>query len=470
MISSVNEFKHVFFIGVAGTGMSALAQYLSGTGKEVSGSDRYFKDGELNDTRAKLEVAGIHCFQQDGGGITELTELVVVSSAIEDTVFEVHKAKKLSIPIVKRSELLAIIARSKKTIAVGGTSGKSTTSAMLFDIFKLADLQPSIISGAGLISIIKEGRIGNAKVGEGEWLIIEADESDGSIVEYKAEVGLLLNIDKDHQEMEELMEIFTEFKHNTTELFIVNQTNAFAKALSHDIAQDFSVEEASPAGFTAMQFSQHEMNIKFAIRKIADETITNFSLHTVGRHNMENAVAAVAVANQLGISMDTCAAALTEYEGIYRRHQLLGIKNGIYVIDDYAHNPVKCAASIAACQAIAPKVIAWFQPHGYGPTRFLKDDFIKEISAALRDNDEIWMSEIFYAGGTTEKNISSEELIDGIKQTGKKAYFVAERNDFLAAVRPSLNAPCVLLLMGARDPGLETFCHGIWQNLQMQSQ
>lgn len=465
MISSVKEFKHVFFIGVAGTGMSALAQYLADTGKEVSGSDRYFKDGEFHETRSKLEASGIRCFPQNGEGITEQTELVVVSTAIEDTVFEIHKAKKLSIPIVKRSELLAIIARSKKTIAVGGTSGKSTTSAMLFDIFKFAGFSPSIISGAGLVSIIKEGKIGNAKVGEGEWLIIEADESDGSIVEYAAEVGLLLNIDKDHQEMEELMAIFTEFKHNTKELFLVNQSNAFAKVLSQNVMQDFSVDENIPAGYTGLHFSQQAMSITFDIKNTAAETTTSFSLQTIGRHNMENAVAAVAVANQLGIEMESCAVALREYEGIYRRHQLLGVKNGVYVIDDYAHNPVKCAASIAACQAIAPKVVAWFQPHGYGPTRFLKDDFIQEISGALREADEIWMSEIFYAGGTAEKNISSAELINGISQTGKKAHFIEDRYEFLEKVRTHLEGPCVLLLMGARDPGLEAFCHDIWEKL-----
>ena len=465
MISSVKEFKNVFFIGVAGTGMSALAQYLAGSGKNVSGSDRYFKEGELNDTRSKLEAAGIHCFQQDGEGIHDDTDLVVVSAAIEDSVYEVHKAKKLSKPIVKRSELLAIIAKSKKTIAVGGTSGKSTTSAMLFDVLQLAGLEPSIISGAGLISIIKEGKIGNAKVGQGEWLIIEADESDGSIVEYTAEVGLLLNVDKDHQEMEELMTIFTEFKHNTKELFIINQNNAFAKVLSENNMQDFSGDDSNPAGYTGINFSQDGMTITFDIRKASDGSVNSFTLQTVGRHNMENAVAAVAVANQLGIDMEVCASGLKQYEGIYRRHQLLGIRNGIHVIDDYAHNPVKCAASIAACQAIAPKVVAWFQPHGYGPTRFLKDDFIKEISASLRDNDEIWMSEIFYAGGTAEKNISSEELIEGIKETGKKAYFISDRKQFLKSVRPHLQMPCVLLLMGARDPGLEAFCRSIWKDL-----
>ena len=180
---------------------------------------------------------------------------------------------------------------------------------------------------------------------------------------------------------------------------------------------------------------------------------------------MENALGAVAVANQLGVSLQTCAEALSRYEGIYRRHQLLGIKNGVYVIDDYAHNPAKCAASISACQQIGSKVVAWFQPHGYGPTRFLKNDFIKEIAAVLRPEDEIWMSEIFYAGGTAEKNISSSELINGIRALGKNAYFVEDREEFLEKVRPHLNNNAVLLLMGARDPGLEHFSKKLYHAL-----
>jgi len=165
MIKRMDDFQNVFFIGVAGVGMSAIAQYLEGIGKIVSGSDRYFKPGEYNKTKEQLEDAGINCFLQDGSGIRESTDLVVVSTAIEDTVVEVQKAKKLGIPIIRRSELLATIAKSKKTIAVAGTSGKSTTSAMLYQILLDANYQPSIISGAGLTSIIKEGKIGNAAVG-----------------------------------------------------------------------------------------------------------------------------------------------------------------------------------------------------------------------------------------------------------------------------------------------------------------
>jgi UDP-N-acetylmuramate--alanine ligase len=457
MIKSIDDCKHPFFIGIAGAGMSAIAQYLQGTGKEVSGSDRFFKEGEFNETRQKLEAEGIRCFFQNGEGITDQTDLVVVSTAVEDTVAEVQKAKQLNIPIIKRSELLALIADSKKTIAVGGTSGKSTTSAMLFDIMEKGGMEPGIISGAGLVSLIKQGKIGNAKVGKGEWLIIEADESDGSIVQYKPEIGLLLNVDKDHKEIEVLMDVFGTFRSNS-KLFIANQSHALARQLSANTANDFSTTEVL-AGYRATDFRQDGLEISFKINGVG------FNLQLVGRHNMENALAATTVAALTGVPLKTASEALQNYEGIYRRNQVLGQKHGVWLIDDFAHNPVKCAAAIEACQPIAPKVIGWFQPHGYGPTKFLRHDFVEEIGKVLRPADEIWMSEIFYAGGTTTKDISANDLINDLKQNGKNAFFAENRNDFLAMIRPHLTNNCVLLLMGARDPSLEQFAQQVWKEL-----
>jgi UDP-N-acetylmuramate--alanine ligase len=457
MISSIHDFKSPFFVGIAGAGMSAIAQYLKGIGKNVAGSDRFFKEGEYNETKDKLEAEGITCFLQDGLGITTDTDLVVISAAVEDTVVEVQKAKHLNIPIIKRSELLAIIAASKKTIAVGGTSGKSTTTAMLFDILEYAGLQPSIISGAGLVSIIRQGKIGNAKVGAGEWLVIEADESDGSIVQYKPEIGLLLNIDKDHKEIEALLDIFKIFKENSKR-FVVNQSHPLAKNFSQYVEQDFSWNE-NDAGYKATDFSQQGLAISFKVNGIP------FKLNLVGAHNMENALAAAAIAAQAGVDLTIAAESLNKYEGIYRRAQVLGNKQGVWLIDDFAHNPVKCAAAIRACQPIAPKVVAWFQPHGYGPTRFLRNDFVHEIGNVLRPEDEIWMSEIFYAGGTAVKDISANDLINDLKALNKPAFFIDNREEFLDAVRPHLTGNCVLLLMGARDPSLEHFAKDVWNKL-----
>jgi UDP-N-acetylmuramate--alanine ligase len=456
--SDWKSLDHVYFIGIAGTGMSALAQFLRGMGKRVSGSDRFFKPGEYNETQAKLESLGVECFPQDGSAIKPDIDRIIVSTAIEDTVAEVVKARELGVPIQKRSELLAEISASLHTIAVGGTSGKSTTSAMIYDILHYAGLSPSIISGAGLVSLIKQGRIGNAAVGEGRFLVIEADESDGSIVQYQSELGVLLNIDKDHKELDVLTDIFNVFKENS-ELFMVNRTQALTGSLSRDATLDFSAEPGTGAGYEATDFRQEGLQIEFQINSVP------FQLQTVGTHNMENALAAAAACHVLGVPLQTASEALSKYEGIYRRHQVLGQKGKVWVIDDYAHNPVKCARAIEACQPLARKVVAWFQPHGYAPTKFLRADFVQEISKVLRPQDEIWMSEIFYAGGTTIKDISAEDLINDIRDRGSNAYFVADRNNLLHHLRPHLEDGAVLLLMGARDPSLEAFAAQVWREL-----
>ncbi len=444
------SLSHVFFMGIAGAGMSALAQYLKGSGVEVSGSDRFFAAGEYNDTSNKLKAMDIHCYPQDGSGIKEGISLIVTSTAVEDTVPEVQKAKALGLPFMRRSELLAYITTQKKTIAVGGTSGKSSTAAMLFTILDHAGLKPSLITGAGLVSLIENDMIGNAVYNTGDWLIIEADESDGSIVQYKPAGGILLNVDKDHKDVPELLQLFQTFKQHCSSFFIVNQSNKLAAPLSKELAMDFSSDDAN-AGTIAKNFEQKGFALSFTINEVS------FSMQALGHHTMSNAAAAISAAKLLGVSLEVCSDALRHYKGIYRRHQLIGIKNSIIVIDDYAHNPAKCAASIRAVQPLADKIIAWFQPHGYGPTKFLKDDFIQEISASLRPDDIVCMSEIYYAGGTAQKDISANDLIAGILLSGKQALFVEQRAMLIKALKSFLASGVVLLLMGARDPSLEDF-------------
>lgn len=448
--------NNIFFIGIAGAGMSAIAQFLAGKGKNISGSDRFFKPGEANETQAALEVEGITCLPQDESGLGSDIELVVVSTAIEDSVPEVQKAKALNIPIIKRSELLAKIAADHRTIAIAGTSGKSTTAAMLFEVMSHAGYNPGIITGAGLTRLIREGKIGNAAVGD-QWLIIEADESDGSVVLYRSEIGVLLNIDKDHQEIDELNRLFDTFRSNS-KYFITNRENELAAKLAVDPGFDFGSREHS-VGFQFADFRQEAMKIFFTINGFA------FELNSPGRHNMENAAAAVAAAEMAGVPIEVSAEALKQYEGIYRRHQVIGQLNGVTIIDDYAHNPAKCAASIRSCQFPNRKLLAWFQPHGYGPTKFLRKDFVEEISAALRDEDEIWMSEIYYAGGTAVKDISAKDLIDDLKSTGASAFFVGDRHALADEMRPHLSGNAVVLLMGARDPSLAGFATEFVQGL-----
>jgi UDP-N-acetylmuramate--alanine ligase len=454
----ITSSKNYFFVGIAGAGMSAIAQYLKANGHLVSGSDRQFVPGIYNETEQLLHKEGIGCYPQDGTGVTENTDIVVVSTAIEDSVPEVIAAKKLGKQILKRSELLALIASSKRTIAIGGTSGKSTTAAMLFDILHYAALKPSIIAGAGLTRLIREGKIGNAAHGTGDWLILEADESDGSIVQYHPEIGVLLNVDKDHQEIDTLMELFAAFKKNSTQ-FIVNRSHPLSAQLTSESPFDFSCDLDDAGVITARDFTQQGENISFYVQGIP------FDLNILGKHNMENALAAIAVASSIGIALPMAAEALLRYEGIYRRHQIYRKKNGITLIDDFAHNPVKCARSIEACQPISDKLIAWFQPHGYGPTKFLRNDFVAELAAVLRPQDEIWMSEIYYAGGTAIKDISANDLIEDLKKLGINAFFIADRNELLEHLKPHFSDSTSLLLMGARDPSLGRFAEEVWSNI-----
>ena len=455
-MDDIINYENYFFIGVAGVGMSAVAQYLAATGKNVSGSDRYFLTDNHSLVRSKLEQEGIKTYPQDGSGLSENIQAVVVSGAVEETNVEYVQALERKLPIIHRADMLAAIADTKKTIAVSGTSGKSTTVAMLYHIMEYAGYEPSLISGAGLTSLIKKGKIGNAVGGKGEYLIIEADESDGSLVKYRPDTGLILNIDKDHKEIPVLKELFGTFKKNTRNLLVVNCAHDLAKDFSEGKEHDFGYENC---GYCASDFEQNGYKIRFKINGIP------FSISVIGKHNMENALAAVAVANQKGISLQQCSEALATYEGIYRRMQIIGTKGGITLIDDYAHNPVKIAAAISACQNISDRVIAWFQPHGFGPTRFLKNDFIKEISKVLRDTDQIWMSEIYYAGGTVNKDISAKDLIKGISGNGKNAFFVEPRNLFPKEIKKHLLPNTLILIMGARDPSLEEFAQFVYNSL-----
>jgi UDP-N-acetylmuramate--alanine ligase len=454
---NLSRAKNIHFIGVAGTGMSAIAQYLSGTGHIVSGSDREFPKENTEEVRRQLEAEDIKCYPQDGSGIHAGLDAVVISTAIEDTVAEYKKAKDLGIAILHRADMLKAITATKKTIAVSGTSGKSTTSAMLFHILHENGFGASIISGAGLVSLQKQGKIGNAYAGKGEWLVIEADESDGTLVKYTPEVGIILNLDKDHKEMAELNEIFTSFKKNVQQTLIVNASHAGAAVYSQHAANDFGYNEG--VGFRMHQFEQTSSTIRFKINDTA------FEVPVLGKYNMENAVAACAAAHIAGASLGQCAAALASYGGIYRRMQLLDVKNGVAIYDDYAHNPVKIAAAIRALQPLANRVVAWFQPHGYGPTRFLRNDFVQEISEVLRKDDQVWMSEIFYAGGTAVKDISANDLITDIQKNGKQAFFVEDRKDLPAALGKVLEPGDILLLMGARDPSLEAFANYVVEKL-----
>lgn len=455
---TLDSFNSYFFVGIAGTGMSAIAQYLQGIGKQVSGSDRLFGNDQKIVIQTQFEAQGIACFFQDSSGITSKTDVVVVSTAIEQSNVEYQKAIELGIPIVKRSELLAAISNSVKTIAVGGTSGKSTTTAMIFHILDICQKSPSLITGAGLSKLQEKGLPGNAWVGSGEWLVIEADESDGSIVNYTPEISVLLNIDRDHKEFDELIDLFTMFKHNTKSYFIANQDYELTKKLSTTHSFNFGTANAPIIG---TNFKQHGFEISFTVNSYP------CVVPVIGKHNMENALAAISVACAIGIPLHDACASMATFNGIFRRTQLVGkTTSGIYVIDDFAHNPAEVAAAIKACQQITPQVIAWFQPHGYGPLRFMHDELSELVSRTLRNTDVFLISDVYYAGGSVDKNISPTIVSDAVILTGKQAVYTGNKEQSLQVIAATTPPNSVVLIMGARDPYLDVFAHNVFDYIK----
>lgn len=448
-----SEYNHFFFIGIAGTGMSAIAQYLRGIGKNVSGSDRLFT-GEKMTIQTQLEDLGIKCYNQDGSGIDETIDVIVISTAIEDTNLELIKAKSLNIKVIKRSELLASISKTKRTISVGGTSGKSTTTAMIFHILNQCGKSPSLMSGAGLTALQKQGLIGNSYNGKSDWLVIEADESDGSIVNYTSEIALLLNMDRDHKEFSELIQLFETFRANTTHTFIVNQSHPMSKNLSLNSEYDFGVDTPN-VGFNGTEFSQNGFTIRFK----CNDNLVNLS--AIGKHNMENALAAIAACHATGIEISDAARALSTYEGIYRRTQIVGKSDNKIVIDDFAHNPAEVVCAIKSCQNIGKRVIAWFQPHGYGPLKFMHKELIHEVLNVLRPNDLFILSDVYYAGGTVNKEITAEMVAKELRRFTSNVLYFANKEDMIPYLDKNSKNGDVILTMGARDPYLPQFAQKI---------
>ncbi|NLO23920.1 MAG: Mur ligase [Fibrobacter sp.] len=469
-----NQTNSFYFIGLAGVGMSAIAQYLNGKSFKTGGSDRVFNKNSPPLIQKQLEALGIECFLQDASGLKNYS-CVVVSSAIEDTNKDLIEAKKMGLSIYHRSEILSYISETTKTIAVSGTSGKSTVTAMIYHILDYANLFPSLITGAPLVSLEKKGEIGNAVSNFGEWLVIEADESDGTLARYAPDIGLILNIEKDHKETPELLEIFKSFADNIKKkkgILIVNDANDHAKSLSMGRHLDFGNENHIAVQGTDLRVHGHK--ISFRVRYQA--SLVRFELNMPGKHNMENALAASTVALQIGVPIELISEALSSFSGIDRRHQVLGVFSGVTLMDDFAHNPAKIEASLKSVQAFTEgRVIAYFQPHGYGPTRFLRQDFVSTFNKTLRkastdiENDCVFFSEIYYAGGTAKKDVSSADLVDDLLELGVEAYFFEDRKDAALKMVEMAKAEDTILLMGARDPSLSSFAKEVQGLLENKS-
>ncbi len=448
------------FAGVAGSGMSALAQFLAMRGGRASGSDRSFDRGLRPEARTQLEALGVTLHPQDGSGLLGDCSALVVSTAVEEEVPDVAAARRLGVPVLHRSELLAHLVARYRTVAVTGTSGKSTTVAMTFEILRGAGRDPSVITGGELVALQREGCWGNAWAGGSDLLVIEADESDGSVVRYHPALGVILNLQRDHKEMEAVAEMFRIFRSQLREGTVVGEAENLRDFAAGATAFGFG----AGAEVRAENLQLAAEGSSFTVRGV------RFRLPVPGQHNVENALAAIAASEALGVSLAEMVEPLAAFQGVARRFQVLGSARGVAVVDDFGHNPAKVAASIRAAHlrvaTAGGRVLAVFQPHGFGPLKFLRGDFVEAFVGELAPRDRLWFLDVFYAGGTASRDISSADVIADLVARGVAAEVAPSRDWLVERLAAEAGSGDLILVMGARDPSLSDLATALLERLK----
>lgn len=450
--------------------MLPLAMILRGQGAEIAGSDRSRDQGRTPEKFAWLERQGITLFPQNGSGVASANQTLVASAAVEDTVPEVVRATELGCPRMTRAELLStLFNRAQTSIAIGGTSGKSTVTGMLGWIMHQAGRDPTIMNGAVMKNFVSSDTLfASARVGAGDVFVSEVDESDGSIALYRPSVAVLLNVSLDHKSMEELRQLFGDFlaiagraainwDDDESRALAARTNDPVSFAIDHPDAM-IGVEPGTivdlPTGITAMAIDRRS------------GTRHALALNVPGRHNLSNALAAIAGAHAAGVPIADAIAALAGFIGLARRFDIVGTSpSGVTVIDDFGHNPEKCRATLRTLKSHPGRVIAFFQPHGYGPLRQMGHELAETFAQELGPDDLTILCDPVYFGGTVDRSEGSERIVQLIKQAGGAAQYIPERDAcgqaMIALARPGDR----IVIMGARDDTLSLFAKDILQAL-----
>jgi UDP-N-acetylmuramate--alanine ligase len=322
---------------------------------------------------------------------------------------------------------------------------------MIFEILAGADRNPSVITGGDLRLLQAQGLPGNAFAGSSDLLVIEADESDGSLVRYAPAIGVILNLQRDHKEMAEVAEMFAVLRARSREALVVGEEENLDALAGGALRFGFGPRADIRGGNVELGAS----GSRFQVEQV------RFSLPVAGRHNVANALAAIAACRALDVPLADMVAPLASFQGVGRRFQTVGSARGVTVVDDFAHNADKIAAALATAKLNAPRVLAIYQPHGYAPTRFLRRDFVDTFSRELRTEDRLWMLEVFYAGGTAARDFSAADIVGEISAHGAKAEFAPSRAWLATRIVEEARSGDLVLVMGARDPSLTDFARQI---------
>ena len=456
----------VFFSGIGGSGMLPLASIVRASGAKVSGSDRSLDAGRTPEKFDYLRSLGIQLFPQDGSGLQEGMTLVT-SAAVEPTVPDVVRAKELGLTHVTRPQFLAqLLNAARRSVAVGGTSGKSTVTGMIGWILHACHRQPTVMNGAVMKNFVTPSApFASALVGDPELFVSEVDESDGSIALYKPEVAVLTNISLDHKEMDELRSLFAAFLLRARKA-IVNLDDPEARAIAETVPADHRVGygfDAPGAEFMGKDLQLEPNGVRFALE--AEGTRHNVHLGVPGRHNASNALAAIAAARAVGVRVEEAVAALARFEGLRRRLEVVGEAGGVTVIDDFAHNPDKIAATLATMRAQPGRLLIMFQPHGYGPLAKMGEPLAESIADGMAPDDRLYVPDPVYQGGTVEKSRGSDWLAEEVGKRSRQAQHIPERASIGDALISDAQPGDRILIMGARDDTLIDFARDLVERL-----
>jgi UDP-N-acetylmuramate--alanine ligase len=441
----------IHIVGIGGIGMSGIAEILHNLGYAVQGTDI-----AENTNIARLRKQGIVVKIGHAAEHIDGASVLVISSAVKEGNAEVEEARLRFIPVIKRCDMLAEIMRLKMAVAVAGTHGKTTTTSLTATLLEAGGLQPTVING-GIINALGT----NAKVGRGEWMVVEADESDGTFTRLPATIAVVTNIDPEHLDyygsFDALKAAFYQFLEN------IPFYGFCVLCLDHPIVQELVARvhdrrvvtygyspqaDVRPVDIAYSEIGQH-FSLEFSERISGDSSYhSGFVLPMHGEHNLSNAMAAIAVARELGIDMDTIKQGLQSFSGVKRRFTRVGIVNGVHIIDDYGHHPVEIAATLksAAQAAQGGNVIAVIQPHRYSRVRDLFADFCRCTHLA----DTVLVLDIYAAGEQPIEGITQDALVQGIRQHGHKAVIsVPHERDLPALLAPLVHSGDYVVCLGA---------------------
>lgn len=441
----LKNIKKIHFIGIGGIGMSALAFSLLSQGKQVSGSDK--KSSNITD---KLIDSGAEVFFDHKAENVEGVDLIVISTAIEKSNPELARAEELNIPVCHRSDILNCFLRTHKSIAVTGTHGKTSTSAMMSQVLYEADLNPTALVGG---QVVKFGS--NVLPGTGEYLVAEVDESDQSIHKLSANYAIITNLETDHldhyKDLDEIIQVMNKFINNLPEdgkLIICKDSYGNNRLIDNCPREviSYSLMDES-ADYRAIDVSLSKTGSKFKVLH-KNEFFGEFYLPISGIHYVANALSVIVCSTLLGLDKEVVKSALANYKGVKRRFEIVADIEGTLIIDDYAHHPTEIKATLASASLYKRPTTVAFQPHRYSRTKGLLEDFSKSFELA----DRVIIADIYSAGEHQEDyNISSEDLVNLIKQKSpqKEVYYIKDLEDISIFLNKNRINNELILTMGA---------------------